>query len=61
MKDLGKAKSVLGMRINQHEGGIDFDQITNVNDILNPFGMTECKPIGTPSDTQLTISEGVGV
>lgn len=58
MKDLGKAKSVLGMRINQHEGGIDLDQITYVNDILNRFGMTECKPIGTPSDigTKLSIS-----
>lgn len=56
MKDLGKAKSCLGMRINQHESGIDLDQITYVNDILSRFGMADCKPIGTPSDISTKLS-----
>lgn len=42
------------MRINQHEGGIDSDQITYVNDILSRFGMA----IGTPSDISTKLSVG---
>lgn len=56
MKDLGKAKSCLGMRIDQHRDGIYLDQITYVNDILSRFGMADCKPVGTPSDINSKLS-----
>lgn len=56
MKDLGTARSCLGMRINQHEHGIDLDQSTYIADVLKRFAMADCKPIGMPSDTSTKLS-----
>lgn len=57
MKDLGPANSCLGIRINQQPGKIELDQIAYINEILDRFGMTDCKPIGTPTDTNVKLSK----
>lgn len=56
MKDLGLAKSCLGMRIEQSDYGIDVDQSQYISIILTRFGMKNCKPIGTPMDTNTKLS-----
>ena len=59
MKDLGIAKNCLGLRINQTSEFIELDQIQYINEILHRFGMQDCKPVGSPSDTnqKLTIKD----
>lgn len=56
MKDLGKAKSCLGMSINQHSNGIDLDQSVYTYDILKRFNMLDSKPVGTPSEIGVKVS-----
>jgi transposase InsO family protein len=48
MKDLGPAKACLGLRITQKESSIQLDQNQYVLEILEKFGMSESKPVGTP-------------
>lgn len=52
MKDLGKATSVLGMRIdyNQSKGMISLDQQKYTELVLRRFNMFECDPVKIPSD-----------
>jgi Reverse transcriptase (RNA-dependent DNA polymerase) len=59
MKDLGLAKSCIGVRIQQGDGWIELDQETYIVETCKKFGMADCKPIGTPSDTnqKLTIKD----
>lgn len=58
MKDLGEARSLLGMRItrDRQRGKIWLDQEAYVEDILKRFNMAECKPISTPLDTNQKLS-----
>lgn len=57
MKDLGVARSCLGIRIQQHDdGSIELDQMHYIQEILERFGMADCKPVGTPSDTSKKLS-----
>lgn len=56
MKDIGPIESCLGMRITQKEFGIELDQEQYIEEILERFGMTNCKPVGTPSDTHAKLS-----
>lgn len=56
MKDLGEARSCLGIRIKQHDGCIELDQSNYIQEILVRFGMADCKPVGTPSDTSQKLS-----
>lgn len=56
MKDLGLAKSCIGMRINQGENFIEIDQTKYVHEILDRFGMENCKPVKTPSETGIKLS-----
>jgi len=48
MQDLGKAKLVLGIRISQEKEEIALDQSKYIEDILDRFNMSHCKPVGTP-------------
>lgn len=48
MQDLGKAKSILGMRIIQEKGMITLDQSKYIENVLDKFNMGNCKPIDTP-------------
>jgi ribonuclease HI len=56
MKDLGLAKGCIGVRIRQGDGWVELDQENYIVEILKKFGMTDCKPVGTPSDTSRKLS-----
>jgi len=47
-KDLGDAKYCLGIEILQDNDGIKLSQTGYIKEILNRFGMSECKPNYTP-------------
>lgn len=50
IKDLGETKDCLGVRItrNRKIGTIGIDQEEFIEQILDKFNMSECKPVGTP-------------
>lgn len=58
MKDLGAAKSILGVRIerNKKDNSIAIDQSHYIAEIIHRFGMTDCNPISTPLDPNQQIS-----
>lgn len=56
MKDLGLAKNCLGMKINQKDEYIELDQSSYIDDVLEKFGMKDCKPSKTPSDSNQKLS-----
>lgn len=51
MKDIGMAKHCIGIRISQEKNNIDLDQSVYIQNVLRRFGMENCKPVGTPCDT----------
>lgn len=57
MKDIGPIQCCLGMRVTQTEKYIDLDQERYTKDILERFGMSNCKAIGTPRDINQKLSE----
>lgn len=57
MKDLGKVKSCIGIRIKQGDGFIEIDQSQYIRDIIKRFRMEDCKPVGNPADTSLKLSK----
>ena len=60
MTDMGQIHHILGLRIQYHKGEkISIDQAHYTEQILERFGMKNCRPISTPADqhTQLRISE----
>jgi hypothetical protein len=48
MVDLGRANWILGTKIDKIDGRIRVHQQKYVNDILEKFGMKDCKPVRTP-------------
>jgi Reverse transcriptase (RNA-dependent DNA polymerase)/gag-polypeptide of LTR copia-type/Integrase core domain/GAG-pre-integrase domain len=51
IKDLGRARHVLSMRVDRKEdGSITLDQTTYIREILNTFGMEDAKGASTPLD-----------
>ncbi|TPX53083.1 DNA-directed DNA polymerase [Powellomyces hirtus] len=52
MTDLGEVNHYLGMRVRRDytRRVIYLDQESYVNDILERFGMQDCKPVNTPMD-----------
>lgn len=56
MKDIGEAKGCIGIRIRQNKKPIELDQSVYIEEILKRFGMTDCKPSCTPSDTNNKLS-----
>ncbi len=59
MKDMGRAKSCLGIRLTYTDSGIALDQSNYINEILQNFGMQDSKPMGTPSDTSQKLSSAI--
>jgi hypothetical protein len=53
MKDLGSANQCLGMKIERDRVNhrIKINQTQYIVDVLDRFGMADCKPVGTPMDT----------
>jgi hypothetical protein len=50
IKDLGDVKHCLGVEFSQVDGQVTMHQRGYVADVLERFGMSECKPVGTPVD-----------
>src|SRR3954469_10006122 len=59
MKDLGEAYYCLGIQIthNREQGIIRINQSKYIDDILERFGMADCKPVATPMDTSIKLSK----
>lgn len=56
MKDIGAAKSVLGMRITRNDNKISIDQSHYIRQMLDKFGMADCNPLSAPTDVNQTLS-----
>ena len=52
MKDMGPVSYLLGMEIQRdcQEGFIELRQTSYVKQVLNTFGMGDCKPVGAPAE-----------
>jgi len=57
VKDLGDVKYCLGLEFTRDEEEIAVKQKGYINDILNRFGMLECKPVSTPLEPGLRLVE----
>ncbi|XP_059073404.1 uncharacterized mitochondrial protein AtMg00810-like [Cryptomeria japonica] len=53
MKDMGLLHYFLGLEIIQNKDHIFLSQKKYISDILNRFGMVDCKPLATPMETNL--------
>ncbi|XP_062100706.1 uncharacterized mitochondrial protein AtMg00810-like [Humulus lupulus] len=51
MKELGELKHFLGLEVDQTKEGLFLCQQKYARDLLQRFGMLECKPISTPMET----------
>ncbi|XP_062103182.1 uncharacterized mitochondrial protein AtMg00810-like [Humulus lupulus] len=51
MKELGELKHFLGLEIDRTKEGLFLCQQKYARDLLQRFGMLECKPISTPMET----------
>ncbi len=56
MKDMGIAETCVGIKIKHTSHGISLDQCSYIEEILKRFDMHECKPVGTPSDSNVKLS-----
>lgn len=56
MKDLGTAKSCIGLNLTYDDGGISLDQKSYILDVIERFGMVNCKQIATPSNMNQKLS-----
>jgi len=57
IKDLGKVKYILGMKIKRtNDGSIKLSQCTYSERVLECFGMAETKPRSTPLPPGITLS-----
>ncbi|GJX29981.1 ribonuclease H-like domain-containing protein [Tanacetum coccineum] len=56
IKDLGKLKYFLGIKVLDTDKGICLNQRKYVLDLLSEYGMLSCKPIDTPLLSKLVIS-----
>lgn len=56
MKDLGTARTCVGMTIEYEENVISINQSVYAEEILNRFGMENCKPSSSPCDLSQKLS-----
>lgn len=56
MKDMGQAKTCVGISIRFEDDGITIGQSTYAKEILARFGMADCKAASTPTDTSQKLS-----
>lgn len=59
LKDLGPARHVLGMRLRRENGVIFLDQEQYILNVLNEFGLSDCKPAATPMEVGLQLEKGL--
>ena len=55
MKELGELKHFLGLEVERSDKGIFLGQQKYARDILQKFGLEECKPISTPMEPNLKL------
>ena len=60
IKDLGKLKYFLGIKIAQSSSGVVLSQRKYVLHILEETGMLDCKPVDTPMDPNVKLVPGQG-
>eukprot|EP00052_Salpingoeca_macrocollata_P029827 m.307284 g.307284 ORF g.307284 m.307284 type:complete len:509 (-) comp23022_c5_seq5:537-2063(-) len=58
MHDEGLSTDFLGMRVTQSNGAIRLDQERYASEVLQRFGMADCKPLGTPLEPGTVLSPG---
>ncbi|XP_019098403.1 PREDICTED: uncharacterized protein LOC109131685 [Camelina sativa] len=56
MSDLGRLSYYLGIKIEQHQGGITLNQRSYALKILEEAGLQNCNSVHTPMETELTLS-----
>jgi len=61
MKDLGAAKYILGVRIRRENNGIYIDQKKYIQEILENFNMSNCKPVNTPLEVGKKLEKSTSV
>lgn len=57
MKDMGMAKTCVGLNIEYEDDGISINQSTYTREIIERFGMNDCRPAVTPVDTSQTLCQ----
>ncbi|KAM6586622.1 hypothetical protein CsatA_009227 [Cannabis sativa] len=60
MNELGELKHFLGLEVNRTEEGLFLCQRKYAIDLLQRFGMLECKPISTPMEANAKFCAHVG-
>lgn len=55
MRDLGEAKTLLGIRVRRDEHAIYLDQELYINSLLSKFQMENCKTVSTPMEVGATL------
>lgn len=55
MKDMGELSSVLGLKVIRNRSAriLEINQEEYIDEVLHRFGMSECKPVGTPAEGYL--------
>lgn len=56
MKDLGKISYFLGIQFEQKEGEIKMNQKRYILNMLERYGMSECKPRSTPCEQKVNVT-----
>lgn len=59
MKDIGQAKCCLGININQGTNFIELDQSKYILEVLEKFGMAQCKACKSPSELNLKLTKSM--
>ena len=57
IKDLGSMRYFLGMEVARNQKGISVSQRKYTLDLLKETGMMRCKPVDTPVDPNLKLTE----
>ncbi|XP_057248849.1 uncharacterized mitochondrial protein AtMg00810-like [Beta vulgaris subsp. vulgaris] len=60
MKDLGELKYFLGIEVDRNDQGIFLSQRKYVADLLEDYGLMDCKPLKLPMDTHVKLLTSSG-
>jgi hypothetical protein len=60
MKELGELNHFLGFEVDRTKQGIFLGQQKYAKDLLQRYGMLDCKPISTPMDSNVRLQEDEG-
>lgn len=59
IRDLGEVSNILGINVKREDatGGIEMSQRTYIERLLEKYGMSEAKPVGTPMDVNRLVTK----